>query len=282
MNELRQALELATEDELKQLTQILFSRRLNPLDYLNSPQPIEIQSQSWSDWLDSLEKRFRYLAADGMTVLQGKAQQVSYRQALIGVCHYLKVPYSQEFSTTDIEVEIFLHLAEKAWKRLPHEDKQWAIASIKRSLAHLKLPRAITTQLENNPVPLLVKGSSILAVSSLVTPLLWKQIARQFALHFASYQAAKSALLRSGGAVATRFQSHLALQEGARRGLAVTVARQGATRSVLAFVGPLLWGYFLVDLGWRSIATNYSRIIPTVFAIAQIRLIRGDESWEFA
>ena len=281
MNELRQALELATEDELKQLTQILFSRRLNPLDYLNSPQPIEIQSQSWSDWIDSLERRFRFLAADGITVLRGQTQQVSYRQALIGICHYLKVPYSQEFSTTEIEVEIFLHLAGKAWKRLPNEEKQSAIADLKRSLAHLKLPQTIATQLENNPVPLLVKGSGIIAVSSLVTPLLWKQIARQFALHFASYQAAKSALVRGSTAVATRVQSHLALQ-GARRGLAMTVAGQGAARSVLAFVGPLLWGYFLVDLGWRSIATNYSRIIPSVFAIAQIRLIRSDECWEFA
>jgi len=281
LNELRQALELATEDELKQLTQILFSRRLNPLDYLNSPQPIEIQSQNWSDWIDSLERRFRFLAADGITVLRGKTQQVSYRQALIGVCHYLKVPYSQEFSTTEIEVEIFLHLAGKAWKRMPNEDKQSVIADLKRSLAHLKLPQTIATQLENNPVPLLVKGSGIIAVSSLVTPLLWKQIARQFALHFASYQAAKNALVQGGTAVATCVQSHLALQ-GARRGLAMTVARQGAARSVLAFVGPLLWGYFLVDLSWRSIATNYSRIIPSVFAIAQIRLIRSHECWEFA
>jgi hypothetical protein len=77
LDELRSALELATEDELKQLTQILFCRKFNPLDYWKTPQPIEIQSQDWQTWLDSLEKRFRYLAADGLTVLRGKTRQSS-------------------------------------------------------------------------------------------------------------------------------------------------------------------------------------------------------------
>jgi uncharacterized protein YaaW (UPF0174 family) len=29
-------------------------------------------------------------------------------------------------------------------------------------------------------------------------------------------------------------------------------------------------------LGWRAIATNHSRVIPTIFALAQIRLTRSD------
>lgn len=40
MNELRAALELATEEELQDLTEILFRRRLNPLDYLTTPIPL--------------------------------------------------------------------------------------------------------------------------------------------------------------------------------------------------------------------------------------------------
>ena len=40
------------------------------------------------------------------------------------------------------------------------------------------------------------------------------------------------------------------------------------------FLGPALWSWFLADLGWRAIATNYGRVIPVVFTLAQIRLTR--------
>lgn len=119
MDELRTGLELATEAELKELTKILFARGLNPLDYWQNPLPLEIQSQDWSDWVDALEKRFRYLAADSLTVLQGRSQEVSYRQILIRVCHYLKIEYSQTMTTMDIEAEIFLYVFNKACAKLP-------------------------------------------------------------------------------------------------------------------------------------------------------------------
>jgi len=278
LDELRQALELANYDELQQITHILFCRRFNPLDYLHTPDPIQIQSQSDRDWIDSLEKRFRYLAADGITVLRRKTQQVSYREVLIRVCHYLRIPYSPAFSTTDIEIEIFLHLAQKAWKRLPCEKRKSLSYRIIGGLDKFKLPEPITVQLQNNSFPLLLKGSGILAVSSLVTPLL-KQIPRQFALYFTKASATKAALLRGGATVATQFQSRIVAM-GARRGIAISAVRC-ATPTVLAVVGPLLTGSFLVDLSWRSIATNYSRIIPTIGLLAQIRLIRT-ECWELA
>lgn len=56
MDELRAALELATEDELQDLTAILFSRKFNPLDYVQTPEPIEVQSQDRKAWLDALEE----------------------------------------------------------------------------------------------------------------------------------------------------------------------------------------------------------------------------------
>ena len=98
MDELKTALQLATSEELEQITNILFERRFNPLDYWQTPQPLEIQSQNWHNWIDSLDKRFRYLAADGMTVLRGQTNQVSYRQALIQVCKYLKIPYCWRYA----------------------------------------------------------------------------------------------------------------------------------------------------------------------------------------
>ena len=56
MDELRTVLELATEDELQDLTAILFSRKFNPLDYVHTPEPIEVQSQDRKAWLDALRE----------------------------------------------------------------------------------------------------------------------------------------------------------------------------------------------------------------------------------
>jgi hypothetical protein len=83
VDELRTALELATEEELQELTLFLFSRRFNPLDYLYLPEPLSVQSRDRESWLDALEQRFRFLAADGITVLRGKTSQVTYRQAVL-------------------------------------------------------------------------------------------------------------------------------------------------------------------------------------------------------
>lgn len=278
MDELRAALELATQEELQQLTEILFRRKFNPLDYVQTPNPIDIQSQDHEDWLDAIEQRFRFLAADGMTVLKGRTSEFTYRQALIQVCQYLKIPYSKKLITTDLEAEIFLHLMGRAWKRLPANEKKSITARVQRSLSQAKLSEPLPVQIQHDPMGLLLKGGSAFAVSSILKPILLQQMARQFALHFATYQVAKSAVIKGGVAAATEFQSYLALQT-AKQGMALNAARYGATRSALSLLGPLLWGYFFADLGWRAIATNYGRIIPTIFALAQIRLIRA-ECWE--
>ncbi|AFZ21468.1 YaaW family protein [Allocoleopsis franciscana] len=278
MDELRSALELATEEELVQLTDILFRRKFNPLDYVQTPDPIEVQSRDREAWLDAIEDRFRFLAADGLTVLKGRSHEFTYRQALIQVCHYLKIPYSKKLTTTDIEAEIFLNLMGRAWKKLPASEKKSLTVRVQRSLAQSNFSEPLPVHLQHNPMSLLVKGGSALAVSSILKPIVLQQMARQLALHFAKYQVAKEAVVRGGAAAAAQVESYLAIQT-ARRGMALNAARYGATRSVFAFLGPVLWGYFFADLGWRAIATNYGRIIPTIFALAQIRLTRT-ECWE--
>ncbi|HEY9876012.1 MAG TPA: YaaW family protein [Candidatus Obscuribacterales bacterium] len=280
MDELRAALELATEEELQQLTEILFRRKFNPLDYVQTPDPIDIQSQDRDEWLDAIEERFRFLAADGVTVLRGRTREVTYRQALIQVCRYLKIPYSNKLSTTDLEAEVFLSLMRRAWKQLPASEQKALTVRVQRSLAETQLSRPLPAQLQHDPMALIIKGGSALAVSSLIQPLLLQQIARQFALHFASYQVARETVVQGGAAAAAQFQNYLAMQ-AARRGMAISAARYGATRSVFALIGPVMWGWFFADLGWRAIATNYGRIIPTIFALAQIRLTRA-ECWEIA
>ena len=278
MDELRAALELATEDELQQLTKILFSRKLNPLDYWQTPDVIEVQSRDRQAWLDGIEERFRYLASDGLTVLRGRTQHMSYRKTLIQVCRYLKIPYSQQMSAVDLEAEVFLHLVEQAWKRLPASEQKSLAVRVQRSLAQSNFSEPLPPQLQHNPIQILLKGGSIFAVNSVIKPLVLKQIARQFALHFFEYQVAKTALVKGGTAVAAQVQTQLTLQT-ARRGMAMAAARQGAVRTMFAFIGPVLWATFAAELGWKAIATNYGRIIPAVCALAQIRLIRA-ESWE--
>ena len=273
MDELRTALELATEEELQQITNILFCRRFNPLDYLRAPDAIAVQSQDWDSWLDSVEDRFRYLAADGVTVLKGQTEKVSYRQILVRVCHFLKVPYSQKMPTTEIEAEIYLHLVNKAWKRLPPSEQKSLSIQIQKALADSHTPQPLPVHLQHNPLDIVLKGSSVIAINSILKPILLKHIARQFALHFVRYQGAKTALVQGGTIV-----NQIALQT-AKQGMTRAAARYGAVRTVLSLVGPALWGWFIADLGWKAIATDYGRIIPTIFALAQIRLTR-DDCWQ--
>ena len=275
MDELKTALQLATPEELEQITHILFERRFNPLDYWQTPEPLEIQSQNWYNWIDSLDQRFRYLAADGMTVLRGDSQQLSYREILVQVCLYLKIPYSQEMKTTDIEAEIFLSLVGKAWNKLPRTEKKSLKAKINQSLTQSNPPEPLPVSLQHDPLKILLQGSSLVAISSILKPWLLKQIAKQFALHFAKYQVAKTALVKGGTATALTLQSKL-LMQGAKRSMAINAARYGAVRTVFSLIGPVMWGWFVADLGWKTISTNYSRIVPTIFTVAQIRLTRGE------
>jgi uncharacterized protein YaaW (UPF0174 family) len=274
VDELRTALELATDEELQDLTEILFRRAFNPLDYVRTPDPIEVQSQDRDSWLDAIEARFRFLAADGMTVLSRKTDRLSYRQVLIQVCRHLKLPYQSSLSTVDLETEVFLHLLSRAWKQLPAREQGAIKIRLQRSLTNSQLLPQLPSALQQDPLSLLVKGSSALAVSSVIRPLLMQHIASQFALHFARYQVAQQAVA-VGSAAAAQLQSHLALQT-ARQGMAITAARYTAMRSVFAVLGPAMWAWFFADLGWRSIATNYGRIIPTIYALAQIRLTRAE------
>ncbi len=280
MDELRSVLELATEEELQQLTDILFRPKFNPLDYVQTPHPLDVQSRDRQVWLDAIEQRFRFLAADGLTVMRGKTHQFSYREALIQVCKYLKIPYSPKLSTTDLEAEVFLHLMGRAWKQLPVSEQKSLTLRIQRSLASTNLSQPLPLAVQKDPLGIFVKGGCALAVNSVIKPILLQQIARQFAIQFAKYQMAKQVLVRGGTVAATQFQSYVTLYM-ARRGMALSAGRYGAVRSVFAFLGPALWTWFLADLGWRAIATNYGRIIPTIFALAQIRLTRAD-CWEFA
>lgn len=272
-DELRIALELATEEELHELTEILFRPKFNPLDYVNKLNPLDIQSLPHGVRLDALETRFRFLAADGVTVLQRRTAQVSYRDILIQVCRHLQLPYDHDMPATALESEIFLYLLERAWAKMPDPQRQQLNAQIQVVIASSDLARRLPEALIKDPMSLLLKGGGAIAISSLMRPLVLRMIAQQVALHFAKYQVARQTLQTGGLAAVAQFQSLFSLKV-AQQGMAVNLARYSAARSVFAFLGPAMWAWFLADLGWRSISTNYARVIPTVFALAQIRLTR--------
>lgn len=270
MDELRSALELATEDELQDLTTILFQRKFNPLDYLNGVSADTIQCSDRHGWLIAIEQRFRFLAADGITVLKGQTEFVTYRQVLVQICRYLKLRYSPTWRTTELESEIFLHLVRRTWKQLPPSERQGLVSRIREALS-TSAAEPLPLNCHDDSLRLVLEGGSALALSSIVRPLLLQQIARQFAAHFAAYQA---------GRTAATLQGQVVLQ-AAKKGMALSAARYGALRGACAVLGSALWVGFAADLGWRTISTNYSRVIPIVFTLAQIRLIRGG-AWQLA
>lgn len=281
MDELRSALELATDEELQALTELLFRPKFNPLDYFNGLDPAAVQSGPRQQWLDQIEQRFRFLAADGFTVLNGQAAQVTYRQTLVQICHHLKLPFSEEWSTDDLESEVFLHLLEMAWNRLSPQERDRIHDQLREAISISPHYQHLPITLRTNPLGILVKGSTALAVTSVLRPWLLQHIARQIALNAARYEVARQTLAHGSGAVVAQVQNRLALSM-ASRGMAVNAARYGATRTVLAFLGPALWTWFFADLGWRAIATNYGRVIPAVFTLAQIRLTRAADYLELS
>ncbi len=270
MDELRAALELATDEELQTLTNILFRRKFNPFDYVYTPEPIDIQSQEHDIWIDALEERFRFLAADGLTVLRGKTGEISYRQVLVQICRYLKISYNQALSTEQLEAEIFLFLLNRAWQQLPAAEQTSLASELQQAVTETELAQQIP--MAHRETGLLVKGGGALAVSSVLRPLILQVIARQYALHAATYQVASNAA-KAGAAAVTQLQTQVTIQT-ASRAMALSAARYSAARSVFALLGPAMWAYFFADLGWRAIATNYGRVIPVVFTLAQIRLTR--------
>ncbi|MEO1590815.1 MAG: hypothetical protein AAFU71_05940 [Cyanobacteria bacterium J06632_22] len=278
VDELRSGLELATDDELRAMTEILFRPRFNPLDYLYTPDPTAVQSRDRNQWLDQLDKRVRYLAADGFTVLRGQAQVLPYRQILLQICRQLKVKYLDSWSTDDLESELFLALLDKTWNRMSKQEQAALQKQVRTALVSMEPFRQLSPQLQKHPLDLVLKGSSALAMGAVVRPLLLKQITKQFAVQMARYQLAQQGMRGAASMVQRR-----AAQQVAARGMALNAARYGAVRGIFTVLGPAMWAWFFADLGWRAIATNYTRVIPVVFTLAQIRLTRGDGlTWETA
>ena len=273
MNELSNVLTLATDEELHQIADILFRRKFNPLDYFGTPPVQELQSWDRDELIAAIAKRFRFLAADGLTVLRRKTGNVSYREVLERVCQHLNIKYSKNQTVEDIESELFLNLISNSWKKLSPQERSKIDESMQTALTESNLQKSLPLDAQRNPMSLLVKGGSAIAVSTVIRSAVLTAIARQMACHFASYQVGYEVLKAGSTAIATRLNAHVSTYL-AKRGMAVAATQYTAARTVFSVITPALWGLFFADLGWRAIATNYGRIIPAIFIIAQIRLLR--------
>ena len=273
MNELSNVLTLATDEELHQIADILFRRKFNPLDYFGTPPVQELQSWDREELISAIAKRFRFLAADGLTVLRRKTGNVSYREVLERVCQHLNIKYSKNQTVEDIESELFLNLISNSWKKLSPQERSKIDESMQTALTESNLQKSLPLDAQRNPMSLLVKGGSAIAVSTVIRSAVLTAIARQMACHFASYQVGYEVLKAGSTAIATRLNAHVSTYL-AKRGMAVAATQYTAARTVFSVITPALWGLFFADLGWRAIATNYGRIIPAIFIIAQIRLLR--------
>jgi uncharacterized protein YaaW (UPF0174 family) len=272
-DELLLALELASDDELGYLADILFRRKFNPLDYIATPDVIEVQSLDRVVLVQAIADRFRFLAADGFTVLRRQTDQLTYREVLERVCQHLKIKYSQTQSVADIESELFLNLLSRAWQKMPARERKQLNASMQSALTEADLHKSLPPDAQRNPLGLVIKGGGAIAMSTVIQPAVMALLAKQLAWHLATYQTGKEVLKAGGTAIATRVQAYFSTYL-ARHGVAAAAARYGAVRTVFSVITPALWGVFFADLGWRAISTNYARIIPVIFLLAQIRLLR--------
>lgn len=276
MDELRESLALASDEERQALVELLFRPKFNPLDYIRSTSVEAVQGLPWAEQIDAIEMRFRFLAADGLTVIRGETTDLSYRTVLLQTGRYLKLEAFTSLSNDDLEAEIFLSLLQRTWQQLPDPDRAALTRDIQQALRHQGGDRPLGHLLEVNGVRLFLEGSTALAVTAALRPWILQLIAQQFTQYWAKRQLARLAV-QQGGSVVAKLQGYAAARL-ASRGMAVSAARYGAARSLLGFLGPALWAWFAADLGWRAIATNYARVVPAIFILAQIRLTRLDYS----
>ncbi len=279
VDELREALVLASDDERESLIELLFRPRFNPLDYVQTLSPEAVRNLPYGEQCRAIESRLYFLAADGLTVLRGQTRRLRYHHLLLQACQFLRISCQPHYSVTELEAELFLHVLQQSWKQLPAAERSLLAEQIHSSLRQNSQGfSASTPGLQRDTLRLALEGGSALALSAVIRPLVLEQIARQIMLHTAKRQVAREAL-KQGGSAAARMQGYVAAQM-AGRGVAVNLARYSAARSLLAFLGPALWAWFFADLGWRAIATNHSRTIPALFLLAQIRLTRAEYSAE--
>ncbi|KAJ4713590.1 AT-rich interactive domain-containing protein 1A [Melia azedarach] len=257
--ELRSVLELATDSELYEIERILFGPSyFSPLlkSFTNRADAdhvmIEQDLEEREDFIESLESRFLFLAADARSTLRG--WRPSYRNVLLAVRKKLNVPCSNKLSTEDLEIEIFLHLLQEyaseesgvfpgLWDNLKASDNQnslevgispWKV----QALAALKVA---AVELKST----IFKGGGIYTLAKIYELLAGRLSGKVFKAA-AKYQIKKEVLKKGGQLAAINLESRAALL-AAKQGFAGAATRYLGLRSMMVLLGPLfapLFGKF--------------------------------------
>ncbi|KAG2635347.1 hypothetical protein PVAP13_2NG346600 [Panicum virgatum] len=256
--ELRLVLELATDEELMEFEEILYGTSyFSPLlksiaRRPNSDSAVVLDDIEERDlFISKLESRFLYLAADARSIIRG--WRPSYRDVLLGVRKKLGVQCSSKLSTADLEAEIFLYLVDE-YSSHRKDPKQ-------------KSPNEISDLGVNK-----WKGGSALTVKTIYESLASK-LSGKLLMEAANYEIKKELVKQGGRLAAVNLESRAGLL-AARQGLARAASRYVGLRSVMTFIGPIMWGTLLADIVIQMLGTDYARIVQAIYAFAQIRLTR--------
>ncbi|CAN6196132.1 unnamed protein product [Urochloa humidicola] len=282
--ELRLVLELATDEELMEFEEILYGTSyFSPLlksiaRRPNSDSVVVLDDIEERDlFISKLESRFLYLAADARSIIRG--WRPSYRDVLLGVRKKLGVQCSRKLSTADLEAEIFLHLVREysshqkdpvsfPWDKKKSPNEISSLGVNKWKVLTDAAWRLGAKDLEST----LLKGGSALTVKTIYESLA-SRLSGKLLMEAANYEIKKELVKKGGRLAAVNLESRAGLL-AARQGLARAASRYVGLRSVMTFLGPIVWGTLLADIVIQMLGTDYARIVQAIYALAQIRLTR--------
>eukprot|EP00250_Pteridium_aquilinum_P011134 c19856_g1_i1 orf=174-1211(+) len=247
--DLRTVLELASDAELHELSNILYGQSLlSPLLKSmtrgdGSHKKLEQELEGRDALVDRLESRFLYLGADAKETLRG--WRPTYRDILLCVRAKLSVCCSTKLSTEDLEVEIFLHLLQQNTRG----DLEFSLQSPWKHqlLGNAEKVDPMTQYSENWHVALKLGGGEFLKVllkgGSVFSILFFQNtVARKLGgrvlVQTARYQVAKEVLKKGGQAAASNLQARVAVL-AARQGLAGAASCYATLQRTSMLFGPL-------------------------------------------
>ncbi|RID75024.1 hypothetical protein BRARA_B02093 [Brassica rapa] len=286
--ELRLVFELATDSELYELENILFGPSyFSPLlksipnkgggggERLMIGEDIEVRD----GFIQSLESRFLFLAADARSTLRG--WRPSYRNVLLAVRNKLSIPCSSHLPTEDLEAEIFLFLVDNfsseasgvfpgLWDSSQASEVQ---GSLEVGLSKWKVELLAALEVGASEVQsMILKGGGMITFAK-IYQLLAKKLSGKVIIEAANYQIRREMLKKGGHLAAINLESRAALI-AAKHGFVGAASRYLGLRTVMQLVGPMMWGTLLADLVIQMLETDYARILRAIYAFAQIRITR--------
>ncbi|TQE09882.1 hypothetical protein C1H46_004460 [Malus baccata] len=284
--ELRSVLELATDSELYELERILFGPSyFSPL--LKSIMSrtnvdhsmVEEDLDEREEFLAVLESRFLFLAADARSTIRG--WRPSYRNVLLAVRKELNVPCSSKLSTEDLEAEIFLHLLRDYSSEesgnfeglLEFPELSDGQQSLQLGLSQWKVQALSALKVGAAELrSMFLKGGGIFTLAK-IYQLVARKLSGKVFLEAANYQLKRDFVRKGGQLAAMNLESRAAFL-AAKQGFAGAASRYLGLRSMMALLGPVLWGTFLADVVIQMLGTDYARILRAIYAFAQIRITR--------